>query len=49
MSSAHGDGRTGMDAFEKIGDELGANVSVIVVDAAPGEGPRPHRQSERLR
>ena len=47
MSSAHGDGRTGMDAFEKIGDELGANVSVIVVDAAPGEGPRLHRHPYR--
>lgn len=47
MSSAHGEGRTGMDGFERIGDELGANVSVIVVDAAPGDGPRLHRHPYR--
>jgi quercetin dioxygenase-like cupin family protein len=29
--------------YEKTGDEIGANVSVIVVDAAPGDGPALHR------
>jgi mannose-6-phosphate isomerase-like protein (cupin superfamily) len=29
--------------FETTGEALGAGVSVIVVDAAPGEGPRLHR------
>ncbi len=47
MSSASGEGHTGMDGFEKIGDELGATVSVIVVDAAHGEGPRLHRHPYR--
>ncbi len=30
-------------AFEAIGDDMGARVSVIGVDAAPGTGPRLHR------
>ncbi len=47
MSSAHGDGHMAMGGFERIGDELGADVSVIVVDAAPGEGPRLHRHPYR--
>jgi quercetin dioxygenase-like cupin family protein len=29
--------------FEKLGDEIGAGISVIVVNAEPGEGPRLHR------
>jgi quercetin dioxygenase-like cupin family protein len=33
--------------FEVRGDEIGAAVSVIVVDAAPGEGPRLHRHAYR--
>jgi quercetin dioxygenase-like cupin family protein len=32
-----------MSDNEITGRELGANISVIVVDAAPGEGPRLHR------
>ncbi|HZS25474.1 MAG TPA: cupin domain-containing protein [Gaiellaceae bacterium] len=33
--------------FEVQGIEIGAGVSVIVVDAAPGEGPRLHRHAYR--
>jgi quercetin dioxygenase-like cupin family protein len=33
--------------FETTGDQIGAGVSVIVVDAAPGEGPRLHRHPYR--
>lgn len=29
--------------FEAIGDDIGARVSVIAVDAEPGRGPRLHR------
>jgi mannose-6-phosphate isomerase-like protein (cupin superfamily) len=29
--------------FEGIGDDIGARVSVIAVDAAPGAGPALHR------
>src|SRR5947209_3440862 len=29
--------------FEAIGAEIGASVSIIAVDAAPGAGPRLHR------
>jgi mannose-6-phosphate isomerase-like protein (cupin superfamily) len=36
-----------MSGFELTGDEIGAGVSVIVVDAAPGEGPRLHRHGYR--
>src|SRR5436190_14249213 len=36
-----------MSGFELTGDEIGAGVSVIVVDAAPGEGPRLHRHRYR--
>ena len=36
-----------MSGFELTGDEIGAEVSVIVVDAAPGEGPRLHRHRYR--
>jgi mannose-6-phosphate isomerase-like protein (cupin superfamily) len=36
-----------MNRFEKSGEEIGAGVSVIVVDAAPGEGPRLHRHRYR--
>ena len=36
-----------MTAFEKTGDAIGADVSVIVVDAGPGEGPRLHRHPYR--
>jgi quercetin dioxygenase-like cupin family protein len=32
-----------MSDNEITGRELGANISVIVVDAAPGDGPRLHR------
>jgi quercetin dioxygenase-like cupin family protein len=32
-----------MSGFEAAGDEIGASVSVIVVDAEPGDGPRLHR------
>jgi quercetin dioxygenase-like cupin family protein len=33
--------------LEIQGDEIGAGISVIVVDAAPGEGPRLHRHPYR--
>jgi mannose-6-phosphate isomerase-like protein (cupin superfamily) len=33
--------------YEAPGVEIGAGVSVIVVDAAPGEGPRLHRHPYR--
>jgi quercetin dioxygenase-like cupin family protein len=33
--------------FERTGDEIGAEVSVIVVDAAPGDGPALHRHRYR--
>jgi mannose-6-phosphate isomerase-like protein (cupin superfamily) len=36
-----------MARFEVPGTEMGAGVSVIVVDAAPGEGPRLHRHAYR--
>ena len=36
-----------MSGFELTGDQIGAGVSVIVVDAAPGEGPRLHRHRYR--
>ena len=36
-----------MSGFELNGDQIGAGVSVIVVDAAPGEGPRLHRHRYR--
>lgn len=36
-----------MSGYEKTGDEIGANVCVIVVDAAPGEGPALHRHTYR--
>ncbi|HEY8236220.1 MAG TPA: cupin domain-containing protein [Gaiellaceae bacterium] len=36
-----------MSGFELTGEEIGAGVSVIVVDAAPGEGPRLHRHRYR--
>lgn len=29
--------------FEALGAETGANVTIMVIDAAPGEGPRLHR------
>jgi quercetin dioxygenase-like cupin family protein len=32
-----------MSGFEAIGTDIGARVSVIAVDAAPGTGPRLHR------
>ncbi len=32
-----------MSGYERIGDELGASVSFIVVDAEPGRGPALHR------
>jgi mannose-6-phosphate isomerase-like protein (cupin superfamily) len=32
-----------MRGFEASGADIGAGVSVIVVDAGPGEGPRLHR------
>ena len=32
-----------MSGFEATGDEIGAGVSVIVVDSEPGDGPRLHR------
>jgi quercetin dioxygenase-like cupin family protein/uncharacterized glyoxalase superfamily protein PhnB len=38
-----GDLGRGFWAQEVIGDEFGGSVSVIVVDAAPGEGPALHR------
>jgi hypothetical protein len=36
-----------MSGFELTGDEIGAGVSVIVVDAAPGDGPRVHQHDYR--
>ena len=36
-------GLTGMARYEKTGEEIGAGISVIVVDAGPGEGPSLHR------
>src|ERR687884_1985529 len=36
-----------MSGFELTGDEIGAGVSVIMVDAAPGDGPRLHRHGYR--
>jgi mannose-6-phosphate isomerase-like protein (cupin superfamily) len=33
--------------YEVSGDAIGAGVSVIVVDAAPGEGPALHRHAYR--
>jgi mannose-6-phosphate isomerase-like protein (cupin superfamily) len=36
-----------MSGYERTGDEIGAGVSVIVVDAAPGEGPKLHRHAYR--
>jgi mannose-6-phosphate isomerase-like protein (cupin superfamily) len=38
-----GDPARGDDAGELQGYHLGANVSVIVVDAPPGSGPKLHR------
>jgi mannose-6-phosphate isomerase-like protein (cupin superfamily) len=34
-----------MSELEVSGEAIGAGVSVIVVDAAPGEGPRLHRHA----
>jgi len=34
-----------MSVFETLGEEIGANVSVISVDLAPGEGPALHRHT----
>jgi quercetin dioxygenase-like cupin family protein len=34
-----------MSGFERLGEEIGANVSVIAVDLAPGEGPALHRHT----
>jgi quercetin dioxygenase-like cupin family protein len=34
-----------MSVFEKLGEEIGANVSVIAVDLGPGEGPALHRHT----
>ena len=36
-----------MGGYEVSGDAIGAGVSVIVVDAAPGEGPALHRHAYR--
>jgi quercetin dioxygenase-like cupin family protein len=36
-----------MSGYERTGEAIGADVSVIVVDAAPGEGPRLHRHRYR--
>ena len=36
-----------LGGYEKTGDEIGAGVSVIVVDAAPGDGPALHRHTYR--
>ncbi len=36
-----------MAGYEVPGETLGADVSVIVVDAAPGEGPELHRHTYR--
>ena len=35
-----------MSAFEVPGEEIGAQVSVIAVDAEPGEGPALHRHDD---
>jgi quercetin dioxygenase-like cupin family protein len=32
-----------MSGFEASGEQIGANLSIIVVDALPGSGPRLHR------
>jgi mannose-6-phosphate isomerase-like protein (cupin superfamily) len=34
-----------MPVFETLGQQIGANVSVIAVDLAPGEGPALHRHT----
>ena len=34
-----------MSGYEITGDELGASVSIIVVDARPGAGPALHRHA----
>lgn len=34
-----------MAGFEARGDEIGAGISVIAVDAEPGEGPAVHRHA----
>jgi mannose-6-phosphate isomerase-like protein (cupin superfamily) len=34
-----------MAGFEMLGEQIGANVSVIVVDNAPGDGPRLHKHT----
>lgn len=34
-----------MSVFETLGEEIGANVSLIVVDLGPGEGPALHRHT----
>jgi quercetin dioxygenase-like cupin family protein len=34
-----------MSVFETLGEEIGANVSVIAVDLAPGAGPALHRHT----
>jgi mannose-6-phosphate isomerase-like protein (cupin superfamily) len=34
-----------MRGFEAVGDDIGAGVSVIVVDALPGDGPALHRHA----
>ena len=34
-----------MSVFERLGEEIGANVLVIAVDLAPGEGPALHRHT----
>jgi mannose-6-phosphate isomerase-like protein (cupin superfamily) len=36
-----------VSGFEQPGSEIGAGVSVIVVDAEPGEGPELHRHAYR--
>ena len=36
-----------MSRYKRTGEEIGAGVSVIVVDAAPGEGPKLHRHTYR--
>lgn len=36
-----------MSGFEAPGSEIGASISIIVVDAAPGEGPKLHRHTYR--
>ena len=34
-----------MGGFEARGDEIGSGISVIAVDAEPGEGPALHRHT----